>query len=104
MVDETDLAVDTLYDIAKTGGDDYSGTSLSLAALPTDVRQQLANWATNYGAQISDIDDAVYKGSWFDGDHTYYGFTFNVSSPEVRVGTVILNEHGVIGVSATGSS
>lgn len=109
MNDEIDMAVDTLYDIAKMGSQDFSGTAIKSSALPQDIKTVLKQFISDKNLDPSDIDDDAYKGSWFDDEHYFYALTFEHSDPETYNGTVIIgpvapNKVGVIGVSATRSS
>ena len=109
MADDPNLAVDTLYDIAKMGGNDFSGKPIAKDAVPTEIMDALKKWVDSVNIELADVDDEAYVGSWFDDERTYYAFTFSVSEPEAFVGTLAIgavapDQVGVLGVSSSGSS
>ena len=109
MSEDPNFAIDTLYDIAKMGGNDFSGKPIAKNAVPKDVMDALKQWVDSVNIDLSDVDDDAYVGSWFDDEHTYYAFTFSVTDPEVfngtlAIGAVAPDKVGILGVSSVSSS
>jgi hypothetical protein len=108
MPAQVNLAVDTLYDLVRAGGFDFSSRRLGFKDLPGDVVRALKEWVATVDIAMSAIDPTVYVGSYFDHERRFYAFTFESSAPEafhgtLIIGTVAANKVGVIGVSSTGS-